>query len=276
MAFFNDLFAKDKKKADEAALEALQPKVPEPVLDPTGGPTMNQPDPGDVPVDHVVTMRNQGLNNNQIIQSLQRYGYSIDQINNALNQADIKVGVQSPFGAGPGAAMPHGGPQHDPSPFGPGGSMTHGAPAPQQAPPGPAAHGGPMTAAPMHGGGLPPESHVDTGIPSNDEEKMHEIAEAIIEEKWGEITEHIEKIITWKESTEQKFAKMETDIAHLKESFDKLHEGILGKIGDYDKNLSAVGTEIKALEKVFQKILPGFVDNVQELSRITKRVKNQK
>jgi len=48
---------------------------------------------------------------------------------------------------------------------------------------------------------------------------------------------------------------------------------VLGKIGDYDKTLENVGTEIKALEKVFQKILPGFVENVQELSRITRRIK---
>ena len=47
-----------------------------------------------------------------------------------------------------------------------------------------------------------------------------------------------------------------------------MHKGILGKISEYDQNLVNVGTEIKAMEKVFEKILPSFTDNVQRLSRI--------
>jgi len=59
----------------------------------------------------------------------------------------------------------------------------------------------------------------------------------------------------------------------MKEQFDKLHNAILGKIGDYDKHMMDVGAELQAMEKVFTKILPNFVDNVNELSRITENVK---
>ncbi|HLC99104.1 MAG TPA: hypothetical protein VJC00_03800, partial [Candidatus Nanoarchaeia archaeon] len=58
-------------------------------------------------------------------------------------------------------------------------------------------------------------------------------------------------------------------------SFDRLHEGVLGKIGEYDKGIVDIGVEIKALEKVFQKILPGFMENVNELSRITSSMKGK-
>jgi hypothetical protein len=34
-----------------------------------------------------------------------------------------------------------------------------------------------------------------------------------------------------------------------------------------------VGAELQAMEKVFSKVLPQFVDNVNELSRITDKVK---
>ena len=47
-------------------------------------------------------------------------------------------------------------------------------------------------------------------------------------------------------------------------------------MGEYDKNMKEVGTDIKALETVFKKILPSFTENVAELSRITKRVKEQR
>ena len=50
---------------------------------------------------------------------------------------------------------------------------------------------------------------------------------------------------------------------------------MLEKVGEYDKHIGDVGTEVKALEKVFQKVLPGFIENVSELSRITEEMKRQ-
>ena len=59
----------------------------------------------------------------------------------------------------------------------------------------------------------------------------------------------------------------------MKADLDNLHKAIVSKIGEYDKNLLDVGTEIKAMEKVFQKILPTLTENVAELSRVTRNVK---
>ena len=110
---------------------------------------------------------------------------------------------------------------------------------------------------------------------SDRDERMHEIAESIIEEKWNEFVDSINRIIEWKDSIETRVIKVEQQLADLRGSFDKLHEGVLGKLGDYDKGISTVTTEIKALERVFQKILPGFVENVHELSKITERMKTK-
>ena len=57
---------------------------------------------------------------------------------------------------------------------------------------------------------------------------------------------------------------------NLKERFESLHKGVLGKITEYDQNLTNVGTEIKAMEKVFQNILPTFTENVNKLERVMK------
>ncbi|MFH1850624.1 MAG: hypothetical protein ABH879_10695 [archaeon] len=107
-----------------------------------------------------------------------------------------------------------------------------------------------------------------------DSERIEEITEAIIDEKWKELTRHIDKIIDWKERTEQKVALLEQDFSDLKKNFDSLHNAILGKIGEYDENIVSLGAEIKAMEKVFQKLLPTFTENVSELSRITKKLKS--
>lgn len=245
----------DVRTATAGPLDALQ----EMSTNQKGGRSM--PSPSDIPVQHVVNMRNQGMSNNQIIQNLQRFGYSIDQINNALNQADIKVGIYpaQPSFAGPAGAMgtSMGGQGVSPSSFGPNPSAQRASSSPSFSPtPGPS----------------PDDLSEEL---SDKDERMHEIAESIIEEKWNELMDSVSRIVEWKDGIEMRMAKAEQQLADLRGSFDKLHEGVLGKLGDYDKGISTITVEIKALEKVFQKILPGFVENVHELSKITEKMKGK-
>ncbi len=190
-------------------------------------PPMGQEQMG-IPTEQVLIMKQQGFTNNQIVQNLQRGGFSIDQINEALHQADMKEAVS-----------PAGFPSEMPMP-------------------------------PSSGGFQPVSSSF---FPASNEERIEEVAETIIDEKWKELMANVSRIADWKDNTETRLTRMEQQMSDIKQSFDRLHEGILGKVGEYDKGLTNVATEIKALEKVFQKILPGFVENVNELSRITKRMK---
>jgi len=106
--------------------------------------------------------------------------------------------------------------------------------------------------------------------------RVEEIAEAIIDEKWSELLKDINKIVEWKETTESRLVKLEEEITNLKQNFDSLHKGILGKISEYDKNIANLGTGIKAMEKTFQNVLPTFTENVNKLSRIMGGVKPKK
>ncbi len=108
------------------------------------------------------------------------------------------------------------------------------------------------------------------------DEKIEEIAEAIIEEKWNELLKDINKIIEWKSTMEANMKALEQRQQELKQSFDNLQKAILSKVNDYDQNITNVGTELKALEKVFQKLLPTFTENVNELSRTVKELKKSK
>ncbi len=111
--------------------------------------------------------------------------------------------------------------------------------------------------------------------PTMDDERIQEIAESIIDEKWSDLIKNVQLILDWKQNVEGRLAKIQQQFTDLKESFDKLHEGVLGKVGEYDKHVGEVGTELKALEQVFSKILPGFMENVNELSRITGYLKKK-
>lgn len=199
--------------------------------------------PTDLPVDQVKAMREKGFDNNQIVQALQRNGYSSTQIFDALNQADLASGA----------------PQQNPS-------FPAGQPLPSESE---------IGNAPPQGAAQGPGQEYPTpeGEPGATNEEIEELVESIIDEKWQELAKDINKIVDWKNDVEIKISKLEQQFNSLKEDFDKLHQAIIGKIGEYDKNILTVGAEIKAMEKVFSKVLPVFTENINELSRITQNVK---
>jgi hypothetical protein len=199
--------------------------------------------PSDVPTDVVLSMRQQSLSNNQIIAALQRQGYNTNQILDAMNQADIRMQTKRPFDV-EGGRMPENVPE----------GFMPGIP----------------NAPPNAGEALP---SFDGGADSG---RIEEIAEAIIEEKWTDLMENINRIVEWKDKTETRITQLESVMKSIKDDFDKIHTSVLERVGDYDKHITDVGTEVKALEKVFQKVLPGFIENVSELSRITEDLKKQR
>ena len=128
--------------------------------------------------------------------------------------------------------------------------------------------GGPAPLAPGPAEGpsiLPPKEAIN----------FEEIAESIVQEKWEEFKKELDKERDWREKTESRIATMEGQVGELRKSIDNLHKAIVSKVADYDKSLLSVGTEVKAMEKVFQQILPSLTDNVNELSRLTKTMKKK-
>src|SRR3989338_3448527 len=129
----------------------------------------------------------------------------------------------------------------------------------------------PMQMPPMQ----PMQSPIQSMMGPQQSASSEELIEAIIDEKWNELVKDINKVIEWKQKADTKLQLMEQKLNDMKEQFDKLHSAIIGKIGDYDKNMLNVSTELQAMEKVFSKVLPTFMDNVNELSRITDKVKGK-
>lgn len=120
----------------------------------------------------------------------------------------------------------------------------------------------------------PPQMPPLGGLPAATGPTNEELIEAIIDEKWNELVKDINKIIEWKNSTETRVSAMEQQMKDLQSSFDKLHQAVVGKIGEYDKHILDVGAEIQAMEKVFAKVLPVFTQNVSELTRVTDDIKS--
>ena len=187
------------------------------------------------PIDQVMVMRQRGMGNDQIIQELERQGYNSSQIFDALNQASL-------MGPNPGIDQSQNFPQQDFS--------QEQFMQPQQ---------------PMEQNQQPQ--------PQTDKDQIEEVAEAIIDEKWKEFEDDLKVIIEWKDKTESKMNKFEQEIADLAATINGLNKSMMGKISEYDRNISSVGTEIKAMEKVFEKVLPSLTENVNKLERMSKSAK---
>jgi hypothetical protein len=188
-------------------------------------------------ISDIIQMRHQGISNNQIIQNLQRAGYSNTQIFDAMNQADTKMaveGVQTGFLQQPSNELFSQPPQET--------METH------------------------------PQQDISSSIA---DVKVEELVEAIIEEKWAELIRDVNKIVEWKNKVEARVSDMEIKMESLKDNISDLNRAIVSKVNDYDKHILEIGSDLKAMEKVFSKVLPAFTENVNELSRITGKMKGK-
>jgi len=174
----------------------------------------------------VSNLRNQGLTDNLIIAELGKQGVSPDQVYATISQMDGSASFDSPGG---GMQDVPSAPNYSSSPV----MSSPGMSSPQQ--------------------------------DGNIYERIEEITEGIIDQKWDELIVEVKKILEWKQKVEDAQRKLENDVTKLKEDFKILHTGVLGKLEDYDERMSSVGTELKAVGKVFKDVVPIFVENVKEL-----------
>jgi len=201
----------------------------------------------ETPAQMVARMQGQGMQQTQIVEALGREGYSQTQIYDALDQA---------------SQMQKGGPATPPPMAGPTAGQQ---PGPPPGPPGPMP--GPATPGP----------YVAPIAPTpQKQEQIDELIEKTVEEKWREFSGEIKKLEEFKKTVENRLAKVETQIENLDQKCDNLKNAIIAKIKDYDLSILNVGTEMKAMEQVFQKILPELQQNVSELSRITSKISVKK
>jgi hypothetical protein len=198
-------------------------------------------------VDGVVGMRQQGVPDAAIAQQMQAQGVPLPQIQDAMTQADIKMRVS---GQPPGM---------------PGPDMTQ----PLMAPP----MGGPEMSQQMQmgqmgqmGGGMMP-SEAPSG-PSSEE-----IIERIIDDKWHVMQDKFDKFEESKSELLRQMQDLRDNLNDLRVKYAQLQEDSVVKIEEYNKELEGVGSQIKAMQRVMQNMIPVFAENVRQLNDIVSDMK---
>lgn len=106
--------------------------------------------------------------------------------------------------------------------------------------------------------------------------QVQELVESVVEEKWDDLMSKVGDINLWKESVNSDLEAVKQEILRTQERFNNLQNILIGKVTDYNKSVTELNAEMKALEQVMQKIIEPLTSNVKELGKITSELKKKK
>lgn len=218
--------------------------------------------PREPPTNKVLDLRTRGFTNSQIIEQLQKENFSQQEISDAINQADIKNTIEFPSPNDPQIEF---GLMDAPSPSALEENKQQHLTSPQAQRQGPAFFSQPQYSS----------QEVFTSRES-DIQRLQELTESIIQEKWDDLIKSVGDITIFKEKVRSEIISIKQEILRTQERFENLQKAVLGKVTEYDKDVKEVGSEIKALEKVLEKIIEPLSTNIRELQKVTQELKTAK
>jgi hypothetical protein len=104
---------------------------------------------------------------------------------------------------------------------------------------------------------------------STDIETINDIAEQIAEEKNTELKKQISSLTKFKEEINSEIQRINDRLVKIEGVFNELQIAILGKIGEYGKDIKSIAKEMYATQDSFSKILNPLTENIRELQKIT-------
>ncbi len=104
-------------------------------------------------------------------------------------------------------------------------------------------------------------------------EEIQSLVEEVIDERWKEFLSTIGDITMWKVQMSDEQEAIKQEILRQQSRIDSLQSAVLGKVEEYSTGVKEIGLEMKALEKVFEKILEPLSSNIKELNKITETLR---
>jgi len=206
-------------------------------------------------------MRKKGKPDEDIVEELANKGHTYQEISEALNQADMKSFIGKPY------SFPNSGQMQESSL-----SSAEDIPAPSPSP-NESAEKQPLVPTtvlhPVPSVQLPPQ------IPSFSTGDVQELIESVIEDRWQQVVASVGDISLWKGKVEDDLSSVKQEILRVEDRMSRLQASLLGRVDEYSRSISKVGSEVAALEKVFEKIMDPLTSNIKELNRITLELKKK-
>ena len=262
-----------------------------------------------VPVNDVIKMTKQGYTDADIIKYLRGEGYSSTEINDAVNQAKVKLELARTAGIeeyGLGGIEGEAGEELEeaPMPSMPGEYEEAVPEQPQEiieeegAMPGEE-----MMPSIMEQEEVPAEETYAPEVPMPEEtyapapseagyaeypyeaaaaavpagtEAIEELTEELINEKLEEFKTKIGNVSELKSHFESKLKQVETRMKKVEMSLDKIHLGVVEQVKQYGHKIDDLKTEIEILQNTFSQILQPLISSAKELREVSEEVKKKK
>ena len=212
--------------------------------------------------ERVKQMRQQGMTDPQIIQTLRQEGATPRDIEESLSTSNIKYAVDSNNEGFSNQNMPPipENPEMEMSMASQGGGYQDNTMSMQESIP-PIQEYYPE----FQGGGQYPEYQAQQSL---DVDVINEIVEQTIDEKIEGLKKQITSFTKFKEDAAMELGKIDERLTAMEESFNDLQMAILKKIGNFGADIENISKEMQESQYSFSKIINPLTDNIRELQRI--------
>ncbi len=177
-------------------------------------------------------MQSQGLGDEEIGENLRQQGFSPKEVNDAFSQLRIREAVSQEYSD-----------VESPQPPQPGAETQSGAYQEYSY----------------------PQQQYTSGVSSD---TVAELVDQAVSEKMSALNKSISSLASLKSSFEGQLKEMDTRIKKLEENMETLQRAVIGKIGDYGKDIKNIHSEMSAMQEGFSKMLNPLTDNIRKLERI--------
>ena len=229
-------------------------------------------------LDRIMQLQSQGLQEQEIIQTLQNEGTSPKEIEESLNQAKIKTAVS----------------QQEPT-------QQQAMPSPEQMQQPPQTQE--MQQSIMNSNQEAPQQMQEQAMPSpeqmqqtqptetyqdyyaqtpqaysdqayypqqgiSDTETITEIAEQIVLEKIQEQNKKTGDIASFKTQTTEKLKDLDERLKKIEDSIEQLQQAVIQKIGEFGETTEFIHKDLENMHDTMSKLMNPLVDNYKELKKI--------
>lgn len=199
-----------------------------------------------IQTNRVVQMQEQGMSDNDIINTLKNEGVSPKDISDSLAQARIKMAVSQ---EDPNS-------QQEQQQYSP---QEQYAEQPQYADQQYAQQEG------QYQEPYPEQQYADQNSMSI--ETMTEIIDRIIAEKLKDVNQKIKPVLDFKNKAEEDLQDLKERVKRIESSNDALQKAVIGKIGEFGQSTSMIHQDLENLHGTVSKLMNPLIDNYNELKK---------
>jgi len=131
----------------------------------------------------------------------------------------------------------------------------------------------PLKQQPQQTGTIMPVSSPEPTAERASFDVIEEIAEAVISEKWDDLVRGVGDLRLWKEKVDTDLSGIKQEIIRTQTRFENLQTAIMGKVSEYGEGVTEISAELKALEKVMERIINPLTRSVKDLQKVTDKIK---